>query len=65
VAAEHDVAGWAGNREDGTVEVVLEGDAGAVDAVIAFCRSGPARAAVSEVEVIEEEPEGLSGFSIS
>jgi acylphosphatase len=65
VADEHDVAGWAKNRDDGTVEVVLEGEPEAVEAVIAFCRAGPARAEVSEVEVAEEEPEGLEAFSIS
>ncbi len=62
-AAENEgVAGWASNRDDGSVEVVLEGPAEAVESVIGFCRIGPGSAAVTDVEVTEEEPEGLSGF---
>jgi acylphosphatase len=58
------VAGWVANRDDGTVEAVLEGDDSAVEAVVAFCREGPSRADVDDVDVREEEPEGLDGFSI-
>jgi acylphosphatase len=56
------VVGWAANRPDGAVEVVLEGPAPAVEAVLGHCRTGPARARVDSAEVSEEEPEGLSGF---
>ena len=56
------VSGWACNREDGTVDVVLEGRSDPVSSVIDFCRRGPSRADVRQVEVHEEEPEGLSGF---
>ena len=58
------VAGWVANRPDGTVEAVLEGDADAVDALVAWMQDGPRRAAVDRVEVNEEEPEGLSGFDV-
>lgn len=64
VAIGNDVRGWAINREDGAVEAVLEGDEGAVDAVIGFCHAGPERARVDRVEVQAEEPEGLSAFEI-
>ena len=43
------VAGWATNRADGTVD---------------FVREGPRRADVDDVDVSEEQPEGLSGFDI-
>lgn len=43
--------------------MILEGPPGAVEGLIAFCSEGPERAEVSAVEVAEEEPEGLSGFS--
>lgn len=56
------VAGWARNRPDGRVEVVLEGDEDAVGTVVEWCRSGPSGADVTDVEVSDEEPEGLSGF---
>jgi acylphosphatase len=61
-AENESVSGWAANRDDGSVEVVLEGPPDAVDAVIGFCRMGPMSADVSSVDVTEEEPEGLSGF---
>ncbi|HEX8976762.1 MAG TPA: acylphosphatase [Solirubrobacteraceae bacterium] len=56
------VAGSARNRDDGTVEVVLEGPPEAVERVIAFCRRGPDRARVRNVEVSSEQPQGLASF---
>jgi acylphosphatase len=58
------VHGWVRNRADGTVEAVLEGADLAVDAVLAWCRSGPGGAGVSGVDVTEERPEGLTAFEI-
>jgi acylphosphatase len=60
------VSGWACNRRDGAVEVVLEGPADAVERVVAFLREGPPRARVESVEVVEDggAPEGLSRFEI-
>jgi acylphosphatase len=58
------VAGWARNRPDSRVEIVAEGEPEAVEAMLEFARSGPRRAEVSDVEVVDEEPEGLSGFEV-
>jgi acylphosphatase len=55
------VSGSVTNRDDGAVEAVFEGPREAVEAMIAFCREGPSRARVEDVEVIEEEPEGSGG----
>jgi acylphosphatase len=63
-ASRRGVAGWARNRSDGTVEAVFEGPAEAVEALVELCRSGPGNADVSELEVFEEEPEGLDGFGV-
>jgi acylphosphatase len=63
-ANAHGVAGWARNMPDGSVEAVLEGDPEAVQRVLRFLQSGPRHARVQRVEVDDEEPEGLSGFSI-
>jgi acylphosphatase len=63
-ASSQGVAGWVRNRDDGAVEAVFEGDADAVDAMVSWCRSGPSRADVDDVEVSEEEPEGLDGFEV-
>jgi acylphosphatase len=58
------VAGWAANRPDGTVEAVFEGEPEAVERLVELCRSGPGHAEVSRLEVADEPPEGLSGFSV-
>ena len=58
------VAGWVRNTPDGTVEAVFEGDPEAVEEMVEFCRRGPGRAEVTAVEVVDEEPEGLSGFEV-
>jgi acylphosphatase len=63
-AERRGVSGWASNRFDGTVEVVLEGAPDAVEAMLAFLRAGPGHASVSSLDVTDEEPEGLSGFSV-
>ena len=64
LAQQHGVAGWVSNRADGAVEAVFEGEAGAVERIVSFMREGPSSASVSETEVSEEEPEGLSGFEV-
>ena len=63
-ATQQGVNGWVSNRSDGAVEVVLEGPADAVERVLKFLQDGPSRADVEDVEVSEEEPEGLSSFEV-
>ena len=60
-----DVAGWARNTSEGTVEAVFEGSGEAVERLVAFCREGPRGARVDRVEVVEEPPAGLAGFQVS
>jgi acylphosphatase len=63
-AQSRGVAGWVTNRPDGAVEAVFEGDPDAVESMVRFASEGPGRADVADVEVSEEEPEGLSGFDV-
>jgi acylphosphatase len=58
------VGGWIRNNRDGTVEAVFEGGQDAVERLVEVCRRGPRGARVDEIEVLEEEPEGLSGFAV-
>lgn len=47
------VNGWARNRRDGSVEVLLGGDADAVDMLIYEAQRGPSGA---QVKAIDEDP---------
>ncbi len=58
------VTGWIANRPDGAVEAVFEGERDAVERLVDYCREGPRGARVDWVDVVGEEPEGLSGFDI-
>ena len=58
------VAGWVRNRADGAVEGVLEGERDALERLLEFCREGPRGARDDWVDVLAEEPEGLTGFEI-
>jgi acylphosphatase len=63
-AERRGVAGWVRNTGEGTVEAVFEGDADAVERMVEFCRRGPGSADVADLEVRDEEPEGISGFRV-
>ena len=63
-AESRGVAGWVTNRPDGAVEAVFEGDPDAVESMMRFVREGPGRADVDEVEVFDEQPEGLRGYRV-
>ena len=43
------VRGWVRNRRDGSVEAVFQGEAAAVDALLAWTRRGPPAARVDAV----------------
>jgi acylphosphatase len=63
-AQSHNVAGWVTNRSDGAVEAVFEGKPDDVERLVEFAKRGPRQAEVANVDVREEEPEGVSGFEI-
>jgi acylphosphatase len=51
------VSGWVRNRRDGTVEALVVGSAGAVDALLAWAHRGPPLARVDRVAVSAAVPE--------
>jgi acylphosphatase len=59
------VAGWVRNRGDGAVEAAFEGESAAVLAMVAWCRTGPPRAEVDHVDVVDEPPEDAVGFRVT
>jgi acylphosphatase len=58
------VGGWVRNQPDGSVEAVFEGPDAAVEAMCAWCETGPPHARVDRVEVIKEEPAGDATFRV-
>ena len=54
------LSGWVRNRRDGRVELVASGDGPAVHALVEWCRQGPPRSAVEDVQ-----PEWLSSVPSS
>jgi acylphosphatase len=65
MAESRSISGWVRNNSDGSVEAAFEGEANAVEEMVRFAHEGPRGAAVEHVDVVEEDPEGLTGFRIS
>jgi acylphosphatase len=64
-ARREGIHGHATNRDDGTVEVVAEGESESVERFERALRRGPSRSRVEQVLVDEIEPtQGNSGFNI-
>ena len=65
VARAPRLSGWVQNRRDGDVEAVVEGEADAVQAFIAWCHTGPPGAHVTEVQVtMDPYTDEYQGFHI-
>jgi acylphosphatase len=52
------LTGWVRNREDGTVEAVVEGAPAPLEDFVRWCHRGPPSARVSQVERSDGEPSG-------
>lgn len=58
------LAGFVRNLPDGRVEAEFEGPEAPVERLIAWCREGPPRARVEDVQVERLRPRGEAGFRI-
>lgn len=59
------VKGWVKNCLDGRVEAVFEGENGAIDKIVNWCRKGPSGAFVKHIDVYWEEYTGeFEEFSV-
>ena len=64
-AASFGVAGWVRNRQDGSVEALVQGEPDAVERMIAWCRRGPPSARVTSVDVADEPVDPVhEGFAL-
>ena len=63
-AKRENVTGYAKNLPDGSVEVLLEGDAAAVEKVLSWCQHGPASARVENVETHNVAASNNTDFTV-
>ena len=64
MAVQRGATGWVRNLSDGRVEAVFEGPDEDVRSLLEWARRGPRLAAVSDVALRAEQPEGLDTFLI-
>jgi len=65
-AQREGIQGYVRNQHDGTVEVVAEGDADAMQRFEMAVRRGPAGARVDDVETLDVEPSNrFTGFRMT
>lgn len=65
LAASLGLTGWVRNREDGSVEAQAEGEAAALDELVARMKSDHLAARVDSIERREVPPQGGAGFRIA
>ena len=63
-ARSRGLTGWVRNLRDGSVEALVVGEPGAVEAFTADCRRGPVAARVDRVDHREESASPIEGFTI-
>jgi acylphosphatase len=64
LALKSGIAGQVRNLPDGSVHILAEGEAAAMESFLAWCAVGPSRARVEELVVEEWEVSGFQGFEI-
>ncbi|MFL9842089.1 acylphosphatase [Sphingomonas sp. ST-64] len=57
------VTGWVRNLQDGRVEILADGDDGALDTFVERCREGPTMATVERVDTHPTELGNVKGFT--
>lgn len=58
------VKGFMRNREDGKVEIFIEGDSDKVNAMASVCKRGPKYSQIRNIEEKEERFQGFQDFKI-
>jgi acylphosphatase len=64
-AEELGVKGWIKNLEDGNVEALITAEEVSLKAFIEWCKVGPAKARVKDVQVEQRELKEFSKFEIT
>jgi acylphosphatase len=65
-AARRGLDGWVRNRRDGGVETLARGPAGAINAFLVDCRTGPPASRVDMCHVADDSGEAVAiGFHVA
>ncbi|MEK6820344.1 MAG: acylphosphatase [Nanoarchaeota archaeon] len=63
-AEELNLKGYARNKEDGSVELWLEGDSSDVDKMVEVCKKGPKHAIIKRLDIVDENFQDMKEFKI-
>jgi acylphosphatase len=64
VAQELQLTGWVKNTKEGNVEIVVTGTNEKLQQFTEWCRQGPSKAEVTNVEITMEDEKAFDKFSI-
>ena len=65
VAEELGLTGWIKNTKDGDVEIVATGDKDQLHQFAIWCKKGPSKAIVNEVQMTPQEDQVFDAFKIA
>ena len=64
-ASELNLNGWVKNKEDGSVEMVVDGEEDSIQALLNWCKKGPGISRIDRINILKENKKGkFSGFEI-
>lgn len=59
------VTGWVQNKADGNVEAVFEGEESLVNQAVSWCKKGPPRSNVTDINIFREKYTGeFTSFNV-
>jgi len=64
VAEDIGVTGWVKNTDEGKVEILATGSNNQLQKLIQWCKIGPSKAVVTDVQVSDRKEENFKGFDI-
>jgi len=64
VAEALGLTGWVKNTKEGNVEALASGRDEQLQQFISWCKQGPAKASVTNVEITRKNEESFNGFKI-
>lgn len=63
-AVKLNVKGYVRNKDDGSIEIWLEGNSGDVNKMIEICKTGPKNSMIKRLDIIDEHFQGMKNFKV-